>query len=278
LNYRHAFHAGNFADLVKHAAAALIMDRLTVTPGPLLVVDTHAGAGLYDLGSEMAKRSGEAEAGVLKLMADPSAPEALSSLKAAVWAVNDAKDVRRYPGSPVLIARRLRQSDEYVGAELRADDFEAVNAALKGAKGKARAVHADGYDLLKSRAADPRRLFALIDPPFEKPDDYDRILDALKPVLARRTPATALVWLPLKDLETFDAFLRGLEALDPPSVLAVEARLRPLTDPMRMNGCALVILGPPPGIEPDLKAVADWVVGAAGGAGAVAKLWALNPA
>jgi 23S rRNA (adenine2030-N6)-methyltransferase len=276
LNYRHAFHAGNFADLVKHSAVTLIIDRLVTLPEPLLVVDSHAGAGLYDLGGEMARKSGEAEAGVLKLMADPEAPDAFRPLKAAVLNANRDGVVRVYPGSPVLIADRLRRDDEYIGAELRADDFDILSQALASSRGHARAVNNDGFSLIKLRAADARRLFVLIDPPFEQADDYRRILESLVPVLQRPRPATVLIWLPLKDLETFDSFLRGLEDLDPPAALAVETRLLPLTDPMRLNGCALVILNPPPGLEAPLQAIADWVVKAAGGPGGAAKLWRLN--
>jgi 23S rRNA (adenine2030-N6)-methyltransferase len=137
-------------------------------------------------------------------------------------------------------------------------------------------VNADGFQLIRTRAGDARRLFVVIDPPFEQPDDYVRILEAVGPLLTRRRPVTTLIWTPLKDLETFDSFLRGLEALNPPSALAVETRLTPLTDPMRMNGCALVILGPPAGVEAALKSVAEWVVKQAGGPGGLAKLWCLN--
>ena len=276
LNYRHAFHAGNFADLVKHGAITLIVDRLVALSEPLLVVDSHAGAGFYDLSGEMAAKSGEARAGVLKLMADDAAPEAFRPLKAAVLNANRDGVIRVYPGSPVLIADRLRRDDEYIGAELRPDDFDILSKALASSHGYARAVQNDGFNLVKLRAADARRLFVLIDPPFEQADDYARILDVLGPVLERPRPATVLVWLPLKDLETFDGFLRGLEALEPQSALAVEARLQPLTDPMKLNGCALVILDPPSGLEAPLKAIADWVVQAAGGPGGVAKLWKLN--
>ena len=276
MNYRHAFHAGNFADLVKHAAITLVMDRLVAVSDPLLVLDTHAGAGLYDLEGEMARRSGEAAAGVLRLMADDAAPEAFRPLKAAVLNANRSGAIRIYPGSPLLIADRLRRDDEYIGAELRSDDFAALSQALAGSRGHARAVHNDGFSLLKARAADARRLFVLIDPPFEQQDDYARILEAVQPILERPRLATVLIWLPLKDLETFDSFLRGLEALDPSSALAAEVRLNPLTDPMKMNGCALVILGPPPGVEAPLKSVCDWVVRKAGGPGGLAKLWRLN--
>jgi 23S rRNA (adenine2030-N6)-methyltransferase len=276
LNYRHAFHAGNFADLVKHGALTLIADRLVSLPEPLLVVDSHAGAGLYDLGGEMAQKSGEAEAGVLRLMADSLAPEAFRPLKAAVLNANRNGVIRLYPGSPVLVADRLRRDDEYIGAELRPDDFALLGKTLASSRGCARAIGNDGFGLVKLRAGDARRLFVVIDPPFEQPDDYDRILEVLRPVLQRPRPATVLVWLPLKDLETFDSFLRGLEALDPASALVVEARLQPLTDPMKMNGCALVILNPPQGIEAPLQAITEWVVRAAGGAGGKAKLWKLN--
>jgi 23S rRNA (adenine2030-N6)-methyltransferase len=276
LNYRHAFHAGNFADLVKHGAITLIVDRLVALPEPLLVVDSHAGAGLYDLAGEMARKSGEAEAGVLRLMADERAPEAFRPLKAAVLNANRDGVIRVYPGSPVLIADRLRRDDEYIGAELRPDDFALLSKALAGSRGCARSVQNDGFNLVRLRAQDKRRLFVLIDPPFEQPDDYGRILAALGPVLKRPQPATVLVWLPLKDLETYDSFLRGLEALEPAAAVAVEARLHPLTDPMKLNGCALVILNPPRGLKPSLSAIAEWVVAAAGGPGGRAKLWKLG--
>jgi 23S rRNA (adenine2030-N6)-methyltransferase len=276
LNYRHAFHAGNFADLVKHGAITLIVDRLLALAEPLLVVDSHAGAGLYDLGGEMALKSGEARDGVFKLMTDEAAPEAFRPLKAAVRNANRDGVIRNYPGSPVLIADRLRRDDEYIGAELRPDDHAALSKALSRSHGYARGAQNDGFGLVKLRAGDSRRLFVLIDPPFEQADDYGRILDALGPVLKRPRPATVLIWLPLKDLETFDSFLRGLEALDPPDAAVIEARLQPLTDPMKLNGCALVILHPPASLDAPLKAIAEWVVKAAGGPGGVAKLWKLN--
>ena len=276
MNYRHAFHAGNFADLVKHGAITLIVDRLLALPEPLLVVDSHAGAGVYDLGGEMALKSGEARDGVLKLMADEAAPEAFRPLKAAVRNANRDGVIRNYPGSPMLIADRLRRDDEYIGAELRPDDHATLSKALARSHGYARGAQNDGFNLVKLRAGDSRRLFVLIDPPFEQADDYGRILDALGPVLKRPRPATVLIWLPLKDLETFDSFLRGLEALNEPDAVVLEARLQPLTDPMKLNGCALVILNPPASLDAPLKAIAEWVVKAAGGPGGVAKLWKLN--
>jgi 23S rRNA (adenine2030-N6)-methyltransferase len=116
----------------------------------------------------------------------------------------------------------------------------------------------------------------LIDPPFEQADDYERTVDAVAALAGRRDPATVLIWLPLKDLETYDSFLRRLEGLEPASALALEARLTPLTDPMKMNGCALVLINPPAGLERDLLTVSQWVVARAGAVGGMAKLWRLN--
>jgi 23S rRNA (adenine2030-N6)-methyltransferase len=213
---------------------------------------------------------------VRRLLSDEGAPEAFRPLKAAVLNANRSGTIQVYPGSPVLIADRLRRDDEYAGAELRPDDFQTLGRALGASRGQAAAVKGDGFALIKARAGDSRRLLALIDPPFEQADDYARTLEALGPLLARKAPTTAVVWAPLKDLETFDAFLRGLEAMAPPPALVVETRLYPLTDPMRMNGCALVILGEPGGIEEPLGAAAEWVAGVAGGPGGVAKLWRLQ--
>lgn len=275
MNYRHAFHAGNFADLIKHAAVTLIVDRLIARPDPLLVVESHAGAGTYDLTGDLARKSGEALGGIAPLMADPSAPRAFDGLKAALANINSKGAVRMYPGSPALIAGLLRPGDAYIGAELRPDDFDALSLCLAASRGQARAVRTDGFDLVRGYANDRRNVFVLIDPPYEKPDDYARIIDAIRPWLARPQSVTILIWAPLKDLETFDSFLRRLEALGGPAALVVEVRLHPLTDPMRMNGCALVLLGEPDGLEPDLEAAAQWVVGSAGGPGGRSKAWRL---
>ncbi|HEX7761878.1 MAG TPA: 23S rRNA (adenine(2030)-N(6))-methyltransferase RlmJ, partial [Caulobacteraceae bacterium] len=123
MNYRHAFHAGNFADLLKHAIVLDLMGRLTAAAGPLTVVDTHAGAGGYDLAGELARKTGEGQAGIVRLMADAGAPAVFAPLKAAVRGVNGkGQSVRYYPGSPLLIAPALRPGDRYLACEIRSDD------------------------------------------------------------------------------------------------------------------------------------------------------------
>jgi 23S rRNA (adenine2030-N6)-methyltransferase len=270
MNYRHAFHAGNFADLVKHAAALLVLREMTVGREPLTVIDTHGGAGAYELSGEMAKRSGEAEAGIGRLLSDPSPPEGLALLKAAVEGFNEG-EVQLYPGSPVLIAKALRKGDRLVTCELRPDDHASLAGTL-ARFANAKALKADGYATALEQAPPRGPLLVLIDPPFERPDDYDQAGRALDGIVRRNHSACVMVWLPLKDLETFDAFLRDLA----PGVLVAEVRLRPLIDPMKMNGCALVVANPPPNLAVPLEAACRWVVEVAGEKGGSARVWYLD--
>jgi len=255
LNYRHAFHAGNFADLVKHAA---LLRLLAVRgAGPFTVIDTHAGRGLYDLAGVEAKKSGEAEAGIARLMTATDAPAAFGPLVDQVKALNGSGAVRRYPGSPWLIAQALRPKDSYVACELRPDEHAALRDLMR-AKPNVTALCADGYATAAARTPTVGAALVLIDPPFERADDYRQIVETVTAVRRRNRRAQALVWLPLKDLETFDGFLRDLEdALQAPA-LAAETRMRPLTDPMKMNGCALVLVGAPDCVAEDLEAICGW--------------------
>ncbi|MFZ5667927.1 MAG: 23S rRNA (adenine(2030)-N(6))-methyltransferase RlmJ [Pseudomonadota bacterium] len=271
MNYRHAFHAGNFADLVKHAALTLLLEILTRDPARLTIIDTHAGAGGYDLEGELARRTGEAAAGIFRLMAADDAPAAFDLLKAAVRKGNPAGGVRFYPGSPSLIAAALRPGDRYQACELRDDDAALLRLTLAPFAG-ARALQTDGYDLAVREAGKGGRLFALIDPPFERGDDYARIAGTLAAVLRLDPRACVAVWLPLKDLETFDAFLRSVEGLGA-DLLVAEARLKALSDPLKMNGCAMVVANPPGGLAEPLADACGWVVSRLGEPTGRADVW-----
>lgn len=273
LNYRHAFHAGNFADLVKHAALLHVLARLTAQAGPLSVIDTHAGRGLYDLASIEAKTSGEAEAGIAKLMAARDVPAEFATLIAAVRKLNNGGPARRYPGSPWLIAEALRSGDSYLAYELRVDEHVALKELMNARRG-VQTVCADGYGAAVARTPASGQALVLIDPPFERADDYQRIVETLAAVRRRNRVTTALVWLPLKDLETFDRFLRDLEDTVRAPVLVAETRMRPLTDPLKMNGCALVLLGAPADMAGWLEAICAWTARSLGQSGE-ARVYAL---
>jgi 23S rRNA (adenine2030-N6)-methyltransferase len=277
VNYRHAFHAGNFADLLKHAILTRLLGDLTASGGPLTVIDTHAGAGLYDLSGSEARRTGEGRAGIGRLMADPAAPAAFEALKAAVRRANAPGAVRYYPGSPVLIAEALRPRDRYIACELRPDDHAALKQVLPRELG-AVALRIDGWAHAANAApAAPQRLLLLIDPPFESGDDYHQTLHLTASVLSVNPAAVVAIWLPIKDLTTYDGFLGEMEDLPDGSPLwSAEVRLRPLTDPMRLNGCAMIVVNAPVGLAAHARLATAWVAREIGEAGAVGRVTALG--
>lgn len=270
MNYRHSFHAGNFADLVKHALLLWLLERRQAA-GPVTVVDTHAGAGVYDLTGDAA-RSREAEAGIERLMAAADRPPRIEALAGEVAALNPHGGVRLYPGSPVLVARRLRPDDRYLGFELNPPVLDLLVEALEPFP-QAAARAGDGYDQARAAARRTPAPLVLIDPPFERADDYVRAADAAAAIVRADPKAVVAIWTPLKDLETFDAFLRRLAEAGAKGALVAEARLRPLTNPMKMNGCAVVVLNPPPGSEAAAREICGWVAGTLGNAGARAEVW-----
>ena len=270
MNYRHSFHAGNFADLVKHALVLWLLKERQGA-GPVTVLDTHAGAGLYDLTGD-ATRSREAEAGVERLMAAADRPRLIEVLAAEVAALNPGGGVRFYPGSPVLVARNLGAGDRYAGFELREEVAGLLAESLSGFDA-AKGASGDGYDLAVAAAKGERAPLVLIDPPFERPDDYLRAADTAAAIVTADARAVVAIWTPLKDLETFDGFLRRLASGTRAPTLVAEARLRPLTNPMKMNGCAMVVVNPPEGTDAAATEICGWVADTLGDAGAKAEVW-----
>ena len=260
MNYRHAFHAGNFADIAKHAILLDLLVGLEGGAGPLTVIDTHGGAGVYDLSGPEASRTQEAQGGIARLMAAADPPGEFSALKAAVRRLNPGRETRLYPGSPLLIAERLRHGDRLIACEARSDDHGALRLALR-AWPLAEAVKTDGWTLAARRAPrSPAPLLVLIDPPYEASDDAAQAAELTRRVLAVNRRAVIAIWAPIKDLTSFDAMAGALEdaAFGCPTLIA-ETRLRPLADPMRLNGCAMVIVNPPVGLETRAQRIVEWI-------------------
>lgn len=272
MNYRHSYHAGNFADLVKHSLLLELMGALRPR-GPLSIIDTHAGAGLYDLEAGEA-RSLEAEAGVARLMASEARPPEIERLAAEVAAMNPEGGLRWYPGSPVLAARGLGPEDRYLGFELRDDVREMLVESL-APHACAEARGGDGYDQAVAAARDVANALVLIDPPYERPDDYVRSAETAIAVVRAAPDAVVAIWCPLKDLETFDGFIRRLDGVKPGGVLAAEARLRPLTNPMKMNGCAMVVVNAPADLDAAAGSICGWVAQTLGDPGGRGEVWRL---
>ena len=246
-------------------------------PTPLLVIDTHAGAGLYELDFK-SMREGEAAA-AKRLSLDDNAPAVFDRLKRAMREESARLQTPIYPGSPLLIARGLRRGDSLVACELRADDHAGLEQRLRRLGVKAEAVRSDGYveAVARLQASHGGRALVLIDPPYERGDDYPRAVETVGHALKANPQATLLLWAPLKDLETLDRLARQVEALRPaPAGFVAEIRLRPPLDPMRLNGCAIVAINPPEGLGAAVEAAGTWVAARLGEEGASSRLWPLG--
>jgi 23S rRNA (adenine2030-N6)-methyltransferase len=244
MNYRHAFHAGNFADVMKHAAMALVIEHLKSKEAPFCVVDTHAGIGRYDLWSEPAQRTGEYRDGILKVVRDP--PPELEPFLAVVRAMNDGgRHVRWYPGSPGLAQALIRPQDRMALLELHPEDARTLADAF-AYDGRIRVQQADGYIGLKALLPPKeRRGLVLIDPPFEVADEFTRIVRGLGHAHRRWATGIMMVWYPIKHRGPVKAFHDALVESGIRKILAAELLLRPDTDPDRLNGSGLVIVNPP---------------------------------
>ena len=251
MNYRHAFHAGNHADVLKHVALLALLDALKAKDSPFFVLDTHAGRGRYLLGGEESRKTAEAETGVLKLFGRPGLPDILQRYLRAVEADNPVGALLAYPGSPLLAAQALREHDRLPACELQPEEAAELKALF--ARDPRVAVHArDGYAAIKAllppKAGDTKfaRGLVLIDPPYEAQDaEYPRILAALEEGLARWPNATWAVWYPIKQRRSLLPFFRKAAALPAKSALVAELQVRPDDSPLRLNGSGMLLLNPP---------------------------------
>lgn len=244
MNYRHAFHAGNFADVVKHAVLTLVLEHLCRKPAPFAVFDMHAGVGLYDLWGDAAGRTGEWQDGIVRLLAEPE-PAELAGYAAMVRDLNRAGELRFYPGSPLIARRLLRPGDRLVLAELHPDDLRALKGNFPD-DSQVAIHHRDAYEALKGLLPPPeRRGLVLLDPPFEARDEFQRLQRGLARAVRRWATGIFMVWYPIKDRPPVDAFHQALAELPAASVLAAEVLVHPDDYPARLNGCGLAIVNPP---------------------------------
>jgi len=258
MNYRHAFHAGNHCDVLKHAALCLVLDRLKAKEKPFAVLDTHAGRGLYDLESEAARRTGEHEGGVVRVLGAPVPPAALRPYVEAIGRANPFGGARWYPGSPVIVADALRPGDSAKFCELHPEERAALEGALAGRRG-VKIFDLDGYQA--ARAFLPpaeRRGLVLIDPPFEKSGEYDRLAAALEEGLKRWASGIFMIWRPVKDAAGWRRFLVAAEALGARDTLAVEINIREAVED-KLTGSGLYIVNPPYGLSASLAEILSWL-------------------
>ncbi|MCK6453106.1 MAG: 23S rRNA (adenine(2030)-N(6))-methyltransferase RlmJ [Alphaproteobacteria bacterium] len=253
MNYRHAFHAGNFADVFKHAVLTLLVERLKAKDTGFAVIDTHAGAGLYDVTSAEAQRTGEFARGYGQLAG--RLPAELAAYGAAVMALNPKGAIAVYPGSPALVRHLLRPQDRLVACELHPDDAARLKRNLAGDR-RVQCHHRDGYAALKALLPPKeRRGLVLIDPPFEAADERRIVARALSLAHGRWPTGTYAIWYPIKAASERDLFHGELASTGIRRLLAAEMLVDPGDRADRLNGCGMVIVNPPYGLDHTLRSV-----------------------
>ena len=246
MNYRHSFHAGNSADVVKHCLLIALVRALQQKPGALTLIDTHAGCGLYDLCGDQAQRTGEAAQGVLRAFADSN--PLLDDYRAAVRAVNAGEDAgavpRLYPGSPQVLVQLLRPQDGLILNEKHPEDVRALRAAMRATPA---AVHQrDAYELWLAMVP-PRtaRGMVVVAPPYEQTDERERITATLAAACRKWAHGVTVIWYPLKDRPTHVRWRQQLRRLGIPKMLSVDHWLYDDDQPGIYNGAGLFIVNPP---------------------------------
>lgn len=247
MNYRHAFHAGNFGDVVKHAVLALIIEHLKQKPTPFAVIDTHAGAGRYDLKAPEAERTGEWRLGIGRVLALAEPPAALVPYLAVVRAMNEgeAGGLRWYPGSPWLAHALMRPIDRLFATELHPADYETLAALFAGVR-RVKTVLLDGYQALAAFVPPrERRALVLVDPPFEERNEFERMAEGLAAAHRRFATGIYLVWYPIKERAAIRAFHEAVQASGIRRVLRAEVTVARERDGERLSGCGLIVVNPP---------------------------------
>jgi 23S rRNA (adenine2030-N6)-methyltransferase len=246
MNYRHAYHAGNHGDVLKHAVLARLVAFLHEKPAPVFILDTHAGIGAYDLTAVEAGKTEEWRAGIGRLFDTPS-PE-LEPYLTLVRNLNPDGGPRHYPGSPAVVAELLRPGDRLVLAELHPVDAEALRRWARGRQGVT-VHHRDGYEAIGAFLP-PRegRGLVLVDPPYEAPEEYDRLAASLIAGCRRWPGGRWLAWVPIKDRAPVWRLEEALLTAGIGQVLTAELLMRPV-DGVSLAGSTVVLINPPYGFE-----------------------------
>jgi 23S rRNA (adenine2030-N6)-methyltransferase len=261
LAYRHAFHAGNHADVLKHVLLLQLLRHLMLKDKGLRIVDTHAGAGVYDLDSAQALKKGEYLQGIARLWSLPQPPPPVDDYLRQVRALNPDGALRRYPGSPQIVRQLLRPQDQLRLFELHPTDHRALAEQFSGVAG-VELRQADGFAALKSQLPPPtRRALVLLDPSYEGLADYQRVLHALADALRRFAQGVYMVWFPVVSKPGAEAMVQGLKHLAPAGWLHARLVLQqPDALGFGLSGSGLLVLNPPHTLHAQLLDLLPWLV------------------
>lgn len=258
MNYRHIYHAGNFADVLKHSVLALLIRYMQKKDKAFRILDTHAGTGLYDLSSEEAQKTGEWREGIGRLL-EADLPEPAASLLepylTAVRALNPEGEFRFYPGSPKLSRLLMRPQDRLSAMELHPEDCRRLARQFEG-DFQVRVTELDGWLALNAHLPPKeKRGIVLVDPPFEIEGEYERLADGLAKAYRRFSGGTFCLWYPVKKGAPIREFHEALKALDIPKMLCAELLVRSDRETTGLTGSGLIIVNPPFTLKEELHAL-----------------------
>jgi 23S rRNA (adenine2030-N6)-methyltransferase len=266
MNYRHAYHAGNHADVLKHAVLARVIEHMKKKAKPFRVIDAHAGVGLYDLAGIEAGKTGEWQRGI-GMLSEPLSSEAealLAPYRKVIADLNPHGGVRVYPGSPELALRLMREGDGLIANELHPQDAIALERHFIHDR-RAEVISMDAETCLKARLPPPeRRGVILIDPPYEVKDEAEKALRMLAQGLRRFAQGIYLVWYPLKADTTAETILAGVAGLNVPASLRVEIRVREAFTGGGLAGSGIAILNAPYKLDDEMRVLVPALAGRLG--------------
>lgn len=259
LSYRHSFHAGNHADVLKHTVQSLIITALKEKEKPFLYLDTHAGAGRYQLSGEHAERTGEYLDGIAKIWQRDDIPAELEPYMQAVHTYNHNGRLRYYPGSPLIARQLLREQDKLHLTELHPSDFPLLrNEFQKDSRTKV--LRDDGYQQLKSQLPPlSRRGFVLIDPPYELKTDYQAVVKGIQEGHKRFGTGVFALWYPVVLRQHIKRMLKELEATGIRNILQIELAVLPDSDRYGMTASGMIVINPPWKLEQQMQNVLPWL-------------------
>ena len=259
MNYRHAFHAGNHADVLKHLIVSRIIALLARKEAPFVCIDSHAGLGLYDLKGDEASRTGEWLEGIARLWTAAERPASTDDYFSVLNAMNPDGELRYYPGSPELARELTRDQDRVLLNEKHPQDGQLLKENMKGVR-RVDVLLVEGLDVPRSLLpVSEKRALLLIDPPFEQSDEMDRCITALNESISRMRQTIVAIWYPIKDERQLKRFYQGLSKSTAPKLLRAELFVHSPDDATRLSGSGLVIANAPWGLEDELKELLPWL-------------------
>ncbi|OLQ92440.1 23S rRNA (adenine(2030)-N(6))-methyltransferase RlmJ [Vibrio panuliri] len=255
LSYRHSFHAGNHADVVKHIVQSLILDALKQKDKPFVYHDTHSGVGRYDLTHEWSEKTGEYKQGIARIWDNPNIPQDIKSYIESIKTLNNGETLRYYPGSPRVARAQIRQQDRMVLTELHPSDHPLLEQEFERDR-QVSIYKEDGFKRLKaSLPPQERRGLVLIDPPYELAKEYRDVVQAIYQSHKRWATGIYAIWYPVVNRCDIEDMIEGLEGLGIRKILQIELGVSPDTNERGMTASGMIVINPPWKLESQMQEI-----------------------